>query len=475
MSTLSSEPLSMMDHKSKAEDMHYLIQARGPGTGWVFRMVTPIELVGKANPWTGKPFGKEIRRGLKTRSLPEVRGHRDVALGEVRKLALNYTDEGRLSLAEAEAWREAIREDESEEQDTSAVLLDKLEAAASRGVPEVKLRSFGRVAFGRGFPISKALAQYVEERSPANRRGYKPLARTTVNNLNTAVRHLRDFLKDSNGVACLEDVTPSLAQRFSDDYLPNLTGPRSPEGMAHKTVAKNITLLTQLWAWAVERRVTHHKYKTPWVFPKAIARAARSDAPVREDFSPVQVNALLAGAPSGTREGDLLRLALITGCRADEIASLPRSQVSADATSFTIGKGKTANAVRYVPVPEGAQALLKARLDMYMAESRLFPEWPVRASVGKVYALPQWFTRYRRNVLGTGTDGTNSLHSLRHTWRTVARRARVNEADINDLGGWTGPRSSNSVYDHGLLEEQLRDAQEKIWAELLRVGYLLHF
>lgn len=61
---------------------------------------------------------------------------------------------------------------------------------------------------------------------------------------------------------------------------------------------------------------------------------------------------------------------------------------------------------------------------------------------------------------------------MRHTWRTVARRARVNEADINDLGGWAGPRSSSTAYDHGLLEEQLREAQEKVWAELARAGYL---
>ncbi|WP_023850920.1 hypothetical protein [Ponticoccus alexandrii] len=50
---MSIKPLSIMDHKGKTEDMHYLIQPRGPGTAWAFRMATPMELIGKVNPWTG--------------------------------------------------------------------------------------------------------------------------------------------------------------------------------------------------------------------------------------------------------------------------------------------------------------------------------------------------------------------------------------------------------------------------------------
>ncbi|NVK62360.1 MAG: hypothetical protein HWE37_20075 [Rhodobacteraceae bacterium] len=207
----------MMDHKSKAEDMNYLRQPRGPGTGWVFRMVTPFELIGKINPWTGKPFGKEIKKGLDTRYLTEARKRRDVALGVIRQLVVDQTDEGKFTLSAAEEWREAITGDQSDEQGVSHVLMDQLEAAEARGFPEEKLKSFGRVAFGKGYPISKALEAYVEERGTNNRRGYKPLATTTVNNLRTAVRHLRDFLGDRNNVACLEDVTPALAKRFRDD------------------------------------------------------------------------------------------------------------------------------------------------------------------------------------------------------------------------------------------------------------------
>ena len=55
---MSKGVLSKMDHnKTEKEDMRYLVQPRGPGKSWVFRYVTPPELVGVPNPWDGKPLG----------------------------------------------------------------------------------------------------------------------------------------------------------------------------------------------------------------------------------------------------------------------------------------------------------------------------------------------------------------------------------------------------------------------------------
>jgi integrase len=64
------------------------------------------------------------------------------------------------------------------------------------------------------------------------------------------------------------------------------------------------------------------------------------------------------------------------------------------------------------------------------------------------------------------------MHSTRHTWYTVARRAGLNVLDINELGGWAGPRRSADTYDHGLLEEQLEAAQATVWEALGKAGYL---
>lgn len=65
-------------------DTTFLFQPRGQGAGWCFRMATPLILVGLLNPRTGRPYGREIREGLDTRELKQVRKLRDLRLGKIR-------------------------------------------------------------------------------------------------------------------------------------------------------------------------------------------------------------------------------------------------------------------------------------------------------------------------------------------------------------------------------------------------------
>lgn len=269
---MSKRLLSRLDHKkTETEDMRYLIQPRGPGKSWVFRMVTPPDLVGVPNPWDGKPLGKEIKKGLGTRHLPTARKFRDIALGDIRRLQDGLSDGEAFSLASAVEWREAIlaaRKKAQEEGDpfnvgVEFVLTDKLEQAEARGVPRDQLKRFARVAIGSGFPLDLAHAQYVEARRAGNPYGYAPLKRTTVMNLDTAVKHLRAFLDDDAKTACLEDVTPEEARRFRDVYLPSVRNHRSPEGLSAQTVTKNINLLKHLWVWSIENGHLGRKAQNP--------------------------------------------------------------------------------------------------------------------------------------------------------------------------------------------------------------------
>lgn len=96
---MSKDLLSKMDHKKDAkEDIRHLKQPRGPGKSWVFRMMTPPDLVGVPNPWDGKPLPKEIKKGLGTRHLPEARKRRDIALGDIRRLQESLSDRTAFSL-----------------------------------------------------------------------------------------------------------------------------------------------------------------------------------------------------------------------------------------------------------------------------------------------------------------------------------------------------------------------------------------
>jgi integrase len=236
-------------------------------------------------------------------------------------------------------------------------------------------------------------------------------------------------------------------------------------------VAKNITLLKQLWVWAIGHDHLGKKAQNPWEFPRGLRRSVNNRAQIRQDYTPEEFSKLLKATTRGSKEGDMIRLAIATGCRADEIATITTRQVREDGSGFNVLQGKSKNASRFIPVVEDARALLQARLGAHSTSGRLFPEWPIRPASGKAAAVSQWFTRFRRKVLGPDTDGRLALHSTRHTWMTVARRAGVDEATINDLGGWAGPRASNSAYNHGLLEE----AQGMVWAELKRCSYLNGF
>ena len=125
-------------------------------------MVTPPALMGLRNPWDGKRLGKEIKRGLAFRHLPDARKRRDILLGDLRRLEAQQGDKGAFSLPSAFEWREAIAADAAANADDThggldVVLHDRLEPAAAGGFPVDQLRRFSRVVTGKGYPLERAL------------------------------------------------------------------------------------------------------------------------------------------------------------------------------------------------------------------------------------------------------------------------------------------------------------------------------
>lgn len=444
----------------------HIVQPKGPGTGYQLRMRTPTALLGTLDPTSGKPFGSEIRRGLGTRDLRAASTRAAILRGQLLALASRVAGSSSLSVDRAILWAEAIREQDTRDpEDHTPDLRDlaQQEASRPRSVPASVRKRFLSVASGRGLPLSRVLDAYLAARSPDNLAGFKPLALTTRNDTRTAFKHLSGFKGLPLSDVLLGDVDDDTAHRFRTTYL------RDQLRLSDKTTGKVVALLSGVWKWATEERLIGAPKVNPWAVVRLVPRA-RIKAPddTRTLFTAEEVAKLLAGLPREGRLGSLFRLLLVTGCRVDEVAKLGKGEVGADA--FTVTSGKTVNASRWVPVPVLARDLLD-RGDTL----RLFPEFPVRAASGKAAAASQAFTRERRSILGEGSDGRLSLHSTRHTWKTLARRAGLPEDVVNDLGGWAGPRRSSSTYDHGLLRDQLREAQEKV-AERFRIeGYLTGF
>jgi hypothetical protein len=175
----NSKPLS----SSGSIDMQHLIKPRGKG--YSLRMLTPAVLVGTTNPWTDKPFGKEIKLGLHTRTHAEALRIRDVRVGQIRQLEADaIAASGRggigrildLSPEAAEEWRKMRLDATDEEREGyDYVLEDQLEAAADAG-KEREALAFGALVFKGAVPLEKALEQYLDERKEGNVFGFDPLA-----------------------------------------------------------------------------------------------------------------------------------------------------------------------------------------------------------------------------------------------------------------------------------------------------------
>ncbi len=94
--------------------MEHIIQPRGAGTAYRFKMRTPKTLKGLTDPKTEKPFKNWITRSLGgTLHIPTAKKMRDIRLAEIRiieaQVSAGASFDSRFSLERAEGWAEALR------------------------------------------------------------------------------------------------------------------------------------------------------------------------------------------------------------------------------------------------------------------------------------------------------------------------------------------------------------------------------
>lgn len=179
----------------------------------------------------------------------------------------------------------ALRENSDDPQAADGYELaatEEPERAERLGVPLTDLKRFAKVALDSGLLLSDASEMYIDARSPNNRYGYAPLSVFTIAGFRTAVGYLREYLKDAEGTATLQDVTPAKARAFKLDFLHNLQTVRTPKGLSAKSIEKQITMLSPFWVWATEQNLIPSDQKDRWVFGKGVRRAVAADTPARD-------------------------------------------------------------------------------------------------------------------------------------------------------------------------------------------------
>jgi integrase len=445
-------------------DTTFLFQPRGQGTGWCFRMATPSALIGQPNPRTGRPYGREIREGMNTRDLSKARKLRDLLLGKIRleEGTVHVSAVGSMETALAAAAELRALDDPAKRDEAEWALINAAEQVEKVRGEKQSIRWY-KTATGKHTPFVEACEQYKGD-------GGKGLSLSTINNLSTAIKEFCEFAgKD----VALEDVDGRMVARFITEFLPNRKGPKAPNGQGPATIRKKVSQLSQVWAWARKRHILERGSPDPWHDQAPDAKEVKAAADVRRPFTPEETRKLLGATHAGDSLGDIVRVALLTGVRLEEVASLEASQVDQEARWYTIHQGKTDNAARVVPLVGMAQEVIKARLGKVNGSGPLFGEVPLRKSTGKRGgALSQAFTRLRREVLGEETDGELAQHCFRHTWRTAAGRAGVDLRTAQEMGGWSRGRASDLTYDHGKELEHYREEQAKVALWLKDRGYL---
>lgn len=462
----------------------YLLQPRGPGTAYLFRMKTPSALVGKENPRTGRPYGCEIKESIGgPRRLPEARKVRDIRLAEIHleEHEVNRSKPGSLDEAYrfAEARREAdsgiiVSEHEvqlaSGETDTEThTELDLIDERIVEQAMDLRDRyglaradEYYDAALGQATPLNHIRDRFLADWGQGK-------SQSTLNNFKTVYN---EFLEFAGPGITLQATNRRLVAGFVTEYLPNKASPKAPSGQSPTTVQKKVTLIKQVWRWAMDRGVLEYAAFTPWDRQAPKGKQAERTVKRRRPLEPAEAQRLFGEAPKGTPLGDIMRVALLTGVRLEEVASLTAEQLDGDCNGYEILEGKSENAARYVPLVGDAYEVIAARRERIGSSGPLFPELAVRESTGKRGgAISQRFTRLRRKVLGDNTDNELVQHSFRHTWRTAARRAGVDDKTAKEMGGWSRGNDTDLPYDHAEEKEHYRVNQLKIAEWLVEQGF----
>lgn len=401
--------------------------------------------------------------------LPSAKKLRDIYLAEVRRLEIGYRARDRYSPERAELWAQAIREEHEDGTLVRDLIYDEAERA-----PQREREAFLKIATAKTLPLSQAAAQYLEARAPDNPYGNKPLTKTSANEVNTAVNYLCAFMGKTPETLFLDDMTPDLVSKFQHEFLPMQTSKKTGRNLTPSTTQKLMTMLRGLWRWALARKKVKLD-RNPFNAPDDdLPRQKKPDGPKRDQFKPSETEKILRAVAQGDRLGDLFRVGLVTGARVTEIVKVMVGETKEDGSLFLIAGGKSENAKRVVPVPEVARPIIqRLRADAVAGgQDRLFHAFPINAATGTAKSASKAFTGLRRKVLGRESDERLAFHSLRHTWKTLSRRAGLSIDDAHDLGGWSGIKRTSDPYDHGLNADELAAAQEKVAALLAREAYL---
>lgn len=306
--------------------------------------------------------------------------------------------------------------------------------------PEVAAK-FMAAVFETRLSVEDAASQWVAE---LRRRGAHRLQ--TINGHEAVFSLFNQFLatrQQSTKTLAMAEVTRKSARQFVQ-WRADMPSSKGSGLITPATIKRELSSLSGLWRWA-RRGGSEGVELNPWedqgdaLGPSKKRQGDDDDGEgSKRPYTAAELVTLLRAtgddwAPNGGGYGaalwDTVRLGLLTGLRANELAGLRCGDVRDSGAAVMVQTGKTANARRLVPLCPPAKAVVVARLASLArigATDPLFPEVPPSGPDerrGKM--LAQRFTVSMRRILQLDSAGLSDVdtHSLRRSFSQNLRNA----------------------------------------------------
>ena len=165
---------------------------------------------------------------------------------------------------------------------------------------------------------------------------------------------------------------------------------------------------------------------------------------------------LLKAAQGDPQLADVIRMAMYTGARREELCSLKIEYVKED--RFEIVDAKTKAGVRTVPIHQQISKTIK-RLVRDSADGYVLSGFKPNANGDRGDAIGKRFSRLKRSL---EFSGRHTFHSWRGTVITMLERAGVPEGTVQDIVGHERSTLTGSTYSGKSTFEMRRDALDKL-------------
>lgn len=243
-------------------------------------------------------------------------------------------------------------------------------------------------------------------------------------------------------------------KRFKDIGIDDLQYVVDTADCNYPTLKKIKSLLSQLYVYAVPRKLTDRDYSDAVNIEKF--KDKNPNKRNRDAFTAKQIEKIKA--LDQTEVAMTILMLIYSGMRISEFLNLKKEDCHLDEHYIDVIASKTDNGIRKVPIADKTMAywqhfFAKSGNEylVYMDE-RDFSEQRGQTAYRETYWKP---------FMESLEFGKRDIHETRHTCSTLLHAAEVYEAKINRILGHTGKTVAENVYTHLDIQE-LIEAINKI-------------